>query len=131
MLEDTLNCFQFFGFGAGYASQRVAEFMPLNAKRYCDVCRFRDACLSKHRERTRQFMPGLTQAFDQATEQGLTGHARQIYVMDRFQLPPNTECDPYQLFANANTEDGIRVGMGGMPADRGQATLVYPFRRLS
>lgn len=117
-----LNCLGYFGFGSGYASQKIEQFVPREAKGACDVCPVAAACLDKHRRRVAAVFVVACSTWDSIPAN--EGHER-MEAMRRF--GSNFRQGPYQMVAIGNTEDGIRVAHATLPANRGRMTLPWPF----
>jgi len=127
-VHEDAACFGYFGFGAGY-ELGTHRLTPAQASRirpdgatYCHAaCPHSAACWEVHRRRVRGLFPDAMADFD-----------RLVVVYG--QGPAVVEawwhlygCAPPDLSVMAgNLEDGLSVGVGGHPRQRGAGSLTWP-----
>lgn len=113
--EDELGCAGFFGFGSGWMVEK--QGIPADRAWYCNTCPTKSACWDAHRLRVQAFFPELTATFEEMAK-ALKGPALVKRWLDEF-----GKADPYTTVMLGNFQDGIAVGAGEQPANRGAYTI--------
>lgn len=118
-IEKELNCVGYFGFGGGVSAARHGP--ELGGEIYCNRCPLAGKCWNGHRERVRSILPDVMAEFEEM--------AKMIKGPDLIQAwwERHKTGDPLIGALGANMEDGMRVGEGGQPKDRGPLSIAYPF----
>jgi len=114
-LHEKLNCRGYFGFGGGWAAS-----VNKGAPSYCNDCQLARLCWDIHRDRVRVMVPTLTATLDQIAEETGGGEAYLQALKDRDLM------DAYLAVSLGNMEDGATLYAGGLPKDRGSASLTWP-----
>jgi len=129
IVEEEFGCEGWFGFGNGVALHRGA-ISSRGEVLGCHICPKAQTCWQKHRERLRQIVPGLMEIEDELEAKGITGAAfLPAYAARIEELGGGKNAVPPEVSAmGGNMEDGVSVAAGGMPKDRGDWTMRYPFR---
>lgn len=122
--DHELKCKGYFGFGGGYALAKGDKYE--DGALYCNVCPVSQTCWESHQDRARKLFPEMMKKLDELAEQGLEGN-ELMEVWHEF-----TETAPPDIMLNGgNIEDGMRVGHGQPPKDRGPYTLTWPLEKRS
>lgn len=124
-LEAELGCFGIHGFGSGVAWGRanVHPGEKLSGKdSYCATdCADKLRCWNSHMQKCRIKFPGSTLIFDKMVNGFGQWEAMRIWKKRN----PQTPNDPYLTQMIANAEDGMLVGQGKEPKNRGSLTLTW------
>jgi hypothetical protein len=121
-IEIHLNCHGYFGFGGGWDmihNQRE----PTGQMIYCSAdCQLSQTCWELHRQRCADLFPDAFARFEELLariDHGPTAVEEYFKLYDQA---------PAEMLVNGgNVEDGGRVAAGQGVADRGRASLPYPF----
>lgn len=131
-IEDRLGCFGYFGFGGGWARARQARRMrnhPHPAVSYCNVCPRRRDCWARHRERVGKLFPAAWGLMLEIVERHPDDQGNAI-IEEWAELTDGAVPPDFTVNAG-NIEDGIEVGSGRTPKDRGERlSLTWPLKPL-
>lgn len=124
-IEEVLACEGYYGFGGGWlAGNTAADDGARTGHSYCQICPLSQSCLQRHEARARAMFPDLAKLMDYLSrETGLHGAE-----LDREFSSRKHQESPWISVMRGNIEDGMQVGRGGHPGDRGPFTLPYPFQ---
>lgn len=132
--EERLGCEGYYGFGGGYVSVKMREWLPSSGpgkqQIYCNTCPLRNECWQKHLDRVRKIFPALTEYFDKFMDEARENDDDRHPMMqwqEHLKEQGEEMVEPYTQIMMGNMEDGMAVAMGGEPKDRGDHTLPYPF----
>ena len=118
-----LKCRGYYGFGGGYS--KIRGFTYEGDQVYCGLCPMAKECWDEHKIRTAEIVPGLAMEFERRAGEK-QGPALMQEWWDEFHI-----ADPYTMITAGNLEDGMCVGMGEEPKDRGPYTLTWPLEPRS
>lgn len=111
-IEDEIACIGYFGFGGGVLMSRDKAAGKHSGVIYCSFnCKTAGPCWDKHKQRVSRLFPDVSAETDRMQLLGV----------------PSAGPNPYTMVVSGNIEDGIEVGEGRKPIDRGRATISYPF----
>lgn len=113
-----LKCVGYYGFGGGYA--KAKDFTYEGDQVYCGVCPIGQECWDKHKKRTGELLPAMTEEFESRAK-GKEGPELMEEWWEEFQT-----ADPYTIVMGGNLEDGMSVAFVGVTKDRGPFTLTWP-----
>lgn len=120
-LHETLHCLGHYGFAIGYARATGGP------GEYCNECPLRAECWTAHRALVAKIFPDLTAEFEKmAREHHEAGKKDIKELFERWRAATTLQADPYSIVMAGNVEDGLNVGLGGRPKDRGDFTLPWP-----
>lgn len=132
-IHERLGCFGYFGFGGGWEYARRSR-RAKKAKRdpgrehFCNVCPVRMGCWKRHRQRAAELFPAAWELMEEIMAKHPGDAGREIL---REWSERTYGATPPDLALNGgNIEDGMRVGGGGKPKDRGPYTISWPLERL-
>lgn len=121
-VEKEQSCHGFYGFGGGVLQARGVK-APDGAS-YCSAaCPIKGECWDAHRKRVDKIMPAVAAEFKKLVDR-FKGNGRRAVAewARRYKT-----ADPYSVVLAGNMEDGLAVGAGMTPKDRGDFTLPWPF----
>lgn len=133
-LHNILHCFGFFGFASGYLTAvvrknllRAGKQLPEDATEsfYCNKCPLRFSCVLEHERRVRKIFPNLCAVIDEIVKDVPPWTAQYVQLLR--QANYDVKESPYTSIHLLNIEDGLLVGEGRSPKDRGEWTLPWPF----
>lgn len=119
-VRDRIHCVGYFGLGGGYAIGSADELPKDGQTIICSDCDQSGPCWELHKKRCQKLDPARVEAFEEMAKTQSGEQLVQAWIM------MTGELDPYTLGMQHNAEDGITVGQGGQPADRGVATIHWP-----
>lgn len=119
-VEEVLNCHGFYGFGGGWLMSKDG---PIPGKQmYCGGdCPISQGCWDKHRERVTRMMPDAVSLFEDWAKE-LQGPELVKKWFTTFGV-----ADPYTVVMMGNLQDGTAVESSGIPRDRDEWTVPWPF----
>lgn len=124
--EQILGCVGYYGFGGGWvAGQQELKGQKATGESYCVRCPLATECWNRHESRVRQMFPGAVKALDHLA--GMTG-LHGIVLHQEFERRWG-QTSPSLAVMRGNIEDGVLVGAGDFPVERGTYTLPYPFKQ--
>lgn len=127
-IQQEFNCLGYYGFGNGVEFSRkmtkqAEAGVPVSGQGIdiCSTCVMGQACWAAHRGRVAEMVPDIVKAAEE--------HYKNGGDLNAFVKKHGTE--PYIAVMTGNMEDGGFVASTGRPKDRGEATLPYPFEKLT
>ncbi len=117
-----LHCRGYYGFGGGYAATKGYKYGD-EGELYCNVCPTADACYKEHKRVALESFPALVKEFECRADTKSGPELVEEWFKE-FHGP-----DPYTALNAGNIEDGMAVGLGLQPHDRGPYTLAWPLVR--
>lgn len=118
--EQELGCKGYWGFGGGFAHARGFRSSK-DGELYCSGgCLISSVCWESHKQRTAEIVPAMTAKFEE-----MAVDVQGPELMERWHELTQS-ADPYTIIIGGNIEDGMAVGFGAQPKDRGPYTLPWP-----